>query len=91
MLRSAFGFGKAVVLGRLSNLLSSFELRFEAESALEAALAQYAQGTADFADCLHAALAGMAGEQPLWAFDKAAARVDGARLLQSPPGEAQAR
>ena len=36
---------------------------------------------ADCADCLHAALALVAGEQPLWTFDKAAAKVDGAKLL----------
>jgi len=81
VLRSSFGFDKPTVLQTLSQLLSSFELRFEAEGALEMALAHYGQSTADFSDCLHAALAGVAGEQPLWTFDKAAAKVDGARLL----------
>jgi predicted nucleic-acid-binding protein len=64
-------------------LLSTFELRFEAESALEVALEQYSESTADFSDCLHVALAGQAGEQPLWTFDKAASRVDGAKLLMA--------
>ena len=59
----------------------ALELRFEAEAALEWALNQYESGSADFADCLHAALARQAGELPLWTFDKAAARVDGAKLL----------
>ena len=81
VLRSAFGFDKAAVLHALFGLLGSFELRFESESAVEAALAQYEHGAADFADCLHAALAGQAGEQPLWTFDRAASGVDGARLL----------
>ena len=81
VLRSAFGFDKAAVLHALFRLLGSFELGFESESAVEVAVAQYARSSADFADCLHAALAGQAGEQPLWTFDMAAAKVDGARLL----------
>ena len=81
VLRSSFTFDKAAVLHALFGLLGSFELVFESEGAVEAALGNYADGKADFADCLHAALAMLAGEQPLWTFDKAAAKVDGARLL----------
>jgi predicted nucleic-acid-binding protein len=81
VLRSLFGLPKAGVLQALFGLLGSFELAFESEGAVEAALGQYADGTADFADCLHAALALVAGEQPLCTFDKAAAKLDCARLL----------
>jgi len=81
VLRSAFGFDKASVLQALFQLLGSFELAFESESATEIALAQYERSTADFADCLHVALAGQAAEQPLWTLDKAAAKLDGAQLL----------
>jgi len=81
VLRSAFGFEKSAVLTTLSRLLGSFELSFQAEGAVEIALAQYEHGAADFADCVHAALASQAGEVPLWTFDKAAARMPGARLL----------
>jgi predicted nucleic-acid-binding protein len=81
VLRSAFGFDKAAVQQTLADLLASVELSFESEGAVEMALAQYAQGAADFSDCMHVALAGAAGHQPLWTFDRAAARVDGARLL----------
>ena len=81
VLRSSMGFDKAAVLQALFGLLGSFELAFESEGAVEAALGQYADGSADLADCLHAALALAAGEQPLWTFDRAAAKVDGARLL----------
>jgi predicted nucleic-acid-binding protein len=81
VLRASFGFDKDAVLQAMFGLLGSFELSFESEGAVEAALGQYADGSADFADCLHAALALMAGEQPLWTFDKAAAKVDGAKLL----------
>ena len=81
VLRSSFTFDKASVLQAMFGLLGSFELAFESEGAVEAALGNYADGKADFADCLHAALAMMAQEQPLWTFDRAAAKIDGARLL----------
>lgn len=83
VLRSRFGFAKATVVATLSQLLASSELSFESEGALEVALVLYSQGAADYSDCLHVALASAAGEQPLWTFDKACARVDGARLLQA--------
>ena len=81
VLRTAFGFDKPAVLHAVFRLLGSFELGFEFEAAVEAALAQYERSKAAFADCLHAALAIQAGEQPLWTFDKAASKVGGARLL----------
>jgi len=81
VLRSSFGFGKDDVLLALSSLFSAADLSFESERALEVALQLFRKGSADFADCLHVALATQAGEQPLWTFDKTAARVDGARLL----------
>lgn len=81
VLRSGFGFGKDDVLLTLSSLFSAAELVFESEQALEVALQLFRKGSADFADCLHVALATQAGEQPLWTFDKAAARISGARGL----------
>jgi len=81
VLRSSFGFAKNDVMAALASLLSSAELGFESERALEVALQLYREGSADFADCLHVALAAQAGEQPLWTFDKAAAKISGAQLL----------
>ena len=81
VLRSNFGFSKANVLMTLSSLLSAAELTFESERALEVALQLFRKGSADFADCLHVALATQADEQPLWTFDKGAAKVSGAQLL----------
>jgi predicted nucleic-acid-binding protein len=81
VLRSNFALGKTAVAQTLSRLLSAVELCFESEGALEVALALYSQGSADYSDCLHVALASSAGERPLWTFDKAAAKVEGARLL----------
>ena len=79
VLRSNFGFSKTTVTHAIAQLLSSTELVFESESALEIALVLYAQSGADFSDCLHVALTRQAGKGPLWTFDKAASRVEGAR------------
>ena len=81
VLRSSFGVDKNDVLTTLSSLFSANELTFESERALEVALQLFRQGSADFADCLHVALATQAGEQPLWTFDKGAAKVSGAQLV----------
>ena len=81
VLRSKFGFGRHDVVRTLSQLLSARDLAFEREGALEAALVSYRRGSADFSDCLHVALAALAGERPFWTFDRAAAKIGGARLV----------
>lgn len=81
VLRTSFGFGKADVVHALSTLLTVVELSFESEPALEIALFQYEQGSADYADYRHLALAEKAQSQPLWTFDKAASKAPGAKLL----------
>jgi len=81
VLRSRFELDKAAVLKLFSQLLSTLELQFEAAATIEWALKQYKAAATDFSDCLHAAMALRAGEQPLWTFDRAAAKVDGAQLL----------
>lgn len=83
VLRAGYGCAKDDVLQALSNLFSAAELTFESERALEVALQLYREASADFADCLHIALATEAGEQPLWTFDKGAAKVIGAQLLRT--------
>lgn len=81
VLRSNFDYDKVETIRVLSELFSAAELSFESEQALEVALELYRSTPADFADCLHIALAAQAGEQPLWTFDKSAAKVGGASLL----------
>lgn len=83
VLRASFDFGKDDVLHALSQLFSAAELSFESERALEVALQLYRDHSADFADCLHIALAAAAGEPPLWTFDKGAAKVPGALPLRA--------
>ncbi len=84
VLRSGFEFAKADVLLTLSSLFSASELSFESERALEVALQLFRESSADFADCLHVALTTQANEQPLWTFDKGAAKLSGAQLLAKP-------
>ena len=81
VLRSNFEYSKDRVMAILSNLLSAAELTFESERAFEVALHLYRDSSADFADCLHIALASQARELPLWTFDKRAAKVSGAQAL----------
>jgi predicted nucleic-acid-binding protein len=81
VLRASYGFSKDEVITALSNLFSAAEMAFESERALEVALQLYREGSADFADCLHVALAAQAGMAPLWTFDKRAARIPGARAI----------
>lgn len=81
VLRSNFGFAKDDVIHVIASLFSAAELSFESERALEVALQLFREGAADFADCVHVALALQAGEPPLWTFDRRASRVAGAKLL----------
>ena len=81
VLRTSFEYPKNAVMGVLSSLFSAAGLSFESEHALEVALQLYRDGSADFADCLHIALAAQAGELPLWTFDRRAAKVNGAQSI----------
>lgn len=81
VLRSGYGFAKADIGRTMAQLLSTHELSFQSEAALELALLLWQRGRADFSDCVHVALAVDAGEQPLWTFDKAASGLAGAELL----------
>jgi len=58
-------------------------LTFESERALEVALQLYREGSVVFADCPHIALVTEASEQPLWTFDKGAAKVIGGQPLRT--------
>lgn len=82
VLRSRYKFTKVDVIQVLSSLLTTFELVFESEGALEQALASYEDGGADYADCLHLALASKEKALPFLTFDANAAKEVGARLLK---------
>lgn len=81
VLRSRYEYTKERVLATLSSLLDTRELVFQDEAAVEHALAYYRHNRVDFAECLHLGCAAAAGRLPLMTFDRAAARVEGAKLL----------
>jgi predicted nucleic-acid-binding protein len=81
VLRSNFSFDKQDIIQTLSSLLAALELSFESEHAVEVALELFRQSSADFSDCMHIALCHAAGMQPMWTFDRAAAKLGGAELL----------
>ncbi len=81
VLRSNFGFDKAQIILTLTSLLAASELSFESEQSVEVALELFRQNKADFSDCVHIALSHSAGMTPMWTFDRAASKVDGAKLL----------
>jgi predicted nucleic-acid-binding protein len=84
VLRSKYGFDKEQVSMIFASLLSAFELAFESERVVEIALALFKSNATDFADCIHIASTHAAGESPLWTFDRAASKVEGAKLLTTP-------
>ena len=81
VLRSNFGFDKAQIILTLASLLAASELSFESEQSVEVALELFRQNKADFSDCVHIAISHSAGMTPMWTFDRAASKVDGAKLL----------
>jgi predicted nucleic-acid-binding protein len=82
VLRSRYALDKPTVLTTFTALLETQELELQFEAALERALHLYRQGTADFADCLHAGLSEAAAQAPLLTFDAKAARLDGVHLIR---------
>ena len=83
VLRSRYEFDKSTVLGTFNALLETQELEFQDEPALERALSLYRQGSADFADCLHAGQCGSPGRAPMITFDETAARLQSVELLKA--------
>ena len=81
VLRSNFGFDKAQIILTLSGLLTTSELSFESETAVEVAVELFRQHKADFSDCIHIALSHAAGMAPMWTFDRTTSRVGGTTLL----------
>lgn len=81
VLRSRYRYAEPAVLQAFSALLETRELHFQHEDALERALHRHREGSADFADCLHAGLCSAAGETPLLTFDERASRLPEVSLL----------
>jgi predicted nucleic-acid-binding protein len=72
---------RAGVIRILETLLASRDIVVESDDTMRAALRNYRKGNADFADCLIAASARIAGCSRTVTFDRIAARDAGMQLL----------
>ncbi|MDD2927203.1 PIN domain-containing protein [Rhodoferax sp.] len=81
VLRSRLSQGKAEVIRTMAALLTMVEFSFESEGALEQALVDYQEGSADFGEYLHLALSRKCGALPFWTFDRKAAKTAGIEML----------
>ena len=81
VLRTRANLAKAQFIQTMNALLSMVELSFESENAVEQALSDYQEGSADFGESLHVALARARQALPFWTFDRKAAKVDAASVL----------
>jgi predicted nucleic-acid-binding protein len=82
VLRARYGFSKDEVLVTFVRLLETRELEFQDEASLERAIFLYRSANADFAECLHIGAAMTHERAPLLTFDRSAARLGGAELLE---------
>lgn len=81
VLKKNYGFDKVSRVSVFNHLLSAPEFSIQYEEAVESALSLFQTDSADFADCLHLSIAHLMNELPLWTFDKKAAQMFGATLL----------
>lgn len=83
VLRSRYRFDRGSIATTLDMLLSTTELEFQQEPAIEQAIWLFKQpASPDFADCLHVGLCRHAGREPLLTFDARAAKLSGAALVR---------
>lgn len=81
VLRSRLSQNKGQFIHTLSALLTMVEFSFEAEDAVEQALADYEDGNADFGEYLHLALSRRGDALPFWTFDRKAAKAVGTKAV----------
>jgi predicted nucleic-acid-binding protein len=81
VLRSRLSQNKGQFVSTLSALLTMVEFSFEAEDAVEQALADYEDGNADFGEYLHLALSRKSDALPFWTFDRKATKAVGAKAV----------
>lgn len=82
VLRSRYRISGAAFLRVLKQMLETAELQWFDEAVVERSVwLQDQHPAADYADCLHAAVALGAGQAPLLSFDRAACRLSGVEAL----------
>jgi predicted nucleic-acid-binding protein len=69
-------------IGVMSALLTMVAFSFESEGALEQALVDYEEGSADFGEYIHLALSRAGKALPFWTFDRKVAKAQGAEMLR---------
>lgn len=77
VLRSRYGLSKNQIIGTISSLLDTTDVRFEDEAAIEEALFTWKDAAADFADCLIGAKNRRLGCRATATFDAKAAKLPG--------------
>ncbi len=82
VLESAYGLVRQQVVDVLSNLISIDVLKIERVSVVAAAIRNFREGSADFADCLIERSAANAGCERTMTFDRSAARTANMVLMQ---------
>ena len=77
--RSRYGVARGVVMQIHVGPLEAREVVFQEEPSIERALGLHADHKADFADCLHLAIATTHERLPMITFDREASKMPGAR------------
>ncbi|WP_350295618.1 hypothetical protein [Limnohabitans sp. Rim8] len=85
VLRSRLAQSKAQLIATFLALLTMVEFSFESEDAVEQALADFEDGSADFSEYLHLAIYRKIGALPFCTFDRMASRTLGAKGLSITP------
>ena len=84
VLQRAYGFSRDRIATVLEELVATAELEFEAVDDVARAAFSYRRGGTGFSDLMIAAAANRCGAHPLYTFDRQAAQLEGAVLLEEP-------
>ena len=82
VLERAYGFSRDRISTVLEGLVATEEFELEAVDDIARAAFSYRRGGADFSDLMIAAAAKRSGAYPLYTFDRRAAQLEGAELLE---------
>lgn len=83
VLERSYHFTREIIADVLVELIATDSLIVEAAEDIARAAFRYRQGGVGFADLMILAAAGRVGAGPLYTFDRALARVEGAALLEA--------
>jgi predicted nucleic-acid-binding protein len=81
VLESAYGYKKAEIADAMQKILQAAAFRFESKDIVRAALGEYGESTADFADCLMGRIHRSLGCETTVTFDTALRKLQTFQLL----------